>query len=521
VYEKTALFQPKKEDSKSLFDFEDRLGEIKHFKTLVENTDAFLRHFNDQLDHYLSQRVGGGAASAAPPTPPSQLTPYIAIHPDTDCLGREADLKRLDDAMARPARAVVVWAMGGTGKTTLAKAWLQRVKDRYKHWAWIEIARQDDQTDRSSRLVDAIAWHPELAEHLGLRLEDVKEPEERFRRVMTALRRLDGPNLLVIDNAGDEVAHPSILAQLPLPPQWHVLLTSRSRLNGCDIVTLNQLKPEDAAKLFRRYYERNCTNAEVDALLQEVQYHTLTVELIAKTLREHFKRLSLSEMTDKLRRRQLADPDLQRRIAIHHSREEVEVYNHLLVTFQCTDLGEAERLLLARMAALPPGGAYSAEELEEWFKLEPAERRALHETLRALERKGWLNGSDDGLFSLHRMVQQAVLYQLRPGEAALQPLLEAFTQKIAFNVGTNFAQLFRWIPFGEHILDVLPEEERKRKAVSDLMNNLGIVLKEAGRYERARVLLEQALAVWLKTLGEEHPYVAMARKRLEALGGAD
>ncbi len=492
VYEKTAPFRPKEDDAASLFDFRNRLREIGHYPTQAEDADEMLLHFNRQLADRYDRRSGHPDGVKIP----QALTSYAPIDPATECIGREADLQRLKDALARTSRTVIVNGLGGMGKTTLAKAWFQSVKDQYDHWAWIEVSGEAGQT-HALGVVEAIAFHPHLAENLGLSFEEKEEPLARYRKVMNALRRLEGRGLLVIDNAGSDMEAADIRGELPQPPRWQVLLTNRSELKGYDHVSLGHLEPPYAMALFRQYYTEPCTDDEVQTLLKELGYHTLSIELVAKTLQEHFGTLSIATMTEKLRRRQLDDPDLQRRISLQHSKEETEVYTHLLVTFQCVGLSEAEQLLLARMAALPPDGAYTAGELEEW--LQPtAGRKTLHEALSRLARQGWLSQSQDNRFGLHRMIQQAVLYQLRPSMTELGVLVETFTQKLSFDIGTNFTLLFPWIPYAEQVLAVLPEEEREQVAVGKLLNNLGEVCRNLGDYARARDLLEASLSSALK-----------------------
>lgn len=365
---------------------------------------------------------------------PRQLTRYAPISPQ-ECIGRASDQLRLGDALNQSSKVVLVNGLGGIGKTTLAKAWLQPVLPRYKHFAWIEVRGNDDKS--IATFVETVAYHPDLAQNLQLSFAEKEPPESRFREIMNALRQLEGPNLLVIDNAGLDMNQKEIREQLPLPPSWQVLLTARSRLHGYEAVLLDKLKPDDAARLFRQHFTGECPNEALDALLQEIDCHTLTVELLAKTLQNHLGSLSIVEMTAKLRRRELADDALQRRIELNHSEEETAVYVHLLSSFDVAGLGAEERLLLARLAALPPGGAYAAASLEEWMQIPEAERPAMQETLLGLERKGWLTMNADHSFTLHRMIQQAVLYQLQPGLEALGVLVDSFAEKLYADVSTN------------------------------------------------------------------------------------
>jgi len=300
----------------------------------------------DRLRDDVLAAIGQGG-----PRIPRQLTAYAPIDPDEECIGREQDLKTLADALQRSPRVVVVNGLGGIGKTTLAKTWFQAASAEYDHFAWIELSSGDER--QRSSFVERIAYHPELIPALGLVLGEKEPPPARFQAVMLALRQLEGRNLLVVDNAGADLEAGEIRAQLPLPPRWKVLVTSREKLNGYEQMQLDRLAPGHAAALFRKHYSGPCTDAELETLLTEVDCHTLTVELLAKTLRHHLGSLSPGELTAKLRRRELADTELQRRIRSNHSDEETEIYLHLLATFDCAGLDAAERLLLDRFAALP------------------------------------------------------------------------------------------------------------------------------------------------------------------------
>ncbi|MEZ4985323.1 MAG: tetratricopeptide repeat protein [Saprospiraceae bacterium] len=446
---------------------------------------------------------------------PRQLTPYWPIDPVEDCIGRAADLQRLAAALETSPKVVVVNGLGGIGKTTLLKAWLQGVVQQYDHFVWLELRGDENESgQRGASLMDTVAWHPTLATNLQLQLPDNTPVHDRFVAVMNALRALEGRNLMVIDNAGTELENPTLRGHLPLPPTWQVVLSARSRLNGYTPVPLDRLTPAAAAELFSKHYTYACEAADLTNLLEEIGYHTLTIELLAKTLQNHYGRLTLPQLTAKLRTRQLADPQLQRRISTHHSPEETEVYIHLLTAFDCSGVDADERRLLAQWCGLPPGGFYAAPDIEDWLQIEEAQVRTLHETMKRLAHKGWLLTDDNNHNGLHRMMQQALTYQLAPGWEEWSALVATFTQKMDFDTATNFTQLFPWIPFGEHILDSLPPKDQEREEVSELMNNVGITYLNMGDYTRARDLLEAALASDLKNFGADHPNVAVTQSNL-------
>jgi hypothetical protein len=64
-----------RDDLKSLWAFEDRLQELKHYKTEYANTDALLRHFGDQLDKLAAKGFMEVAPVESAPAPPPASGP--------------------------------------------------------------------------------------------------------------------------------------------------------------------------------------------------------------------------------------------------------------------------------------------------------------------------------------------------------------------------------------------------------------------------------------------------------------
>jgi tetratricopeptide (TPR) repeat protein len=446
---------------------------------------------------------------------PRQLTPYAPISVEDECLGRSNELEGLQRAVSQAAKVVLLNGLGGIGKTTLAKAWLQTAlsKNGYQHFAWIEVGGQDN-TQSARSLLETIAFHPTLAKNLQLPLAENAPLEQRFTEIMNALRQLKGPNVLVIDNAGEELGNADIRAELPMPPEWHVLLTSRNQLHGFTPFPLDKLEKTAATALFQKHYTAPCTEAEINAFLQEIDYHTLSIELLAKTLQNHYGTLKLPELTTRLQKQELNNPDLQRRISLNHSKEETAVYKHLLTAFSCATLNDKEQQMLARCCALPPGQSYTATELLDWCQVTDDEKAAFLDTLQSLIQKGWLNMSLDGQCDMHRMVQQAVWYQLQPDFEVLEVLVNSFTQKMDSDTSTNFTLLFPWRLFGAQLMLCLPEQEQHNGRLGNLMNNMGIVYLNLGEYNKARELLEAALNAAVKNFGPEHPTVTVRQSNL-------
>ena len=420
--------------------------------------------------------------------------------PKTDCIGRETELAELHQKLSSSPKVALVRGLGGIGKTTLAMAYVAIHQDKYQHLAW--ITQGDD-------LISTVALDQSLALSLEMPFQAGEDLSSRFVQLLQALRAIPGPNLLVIDNATAQVSDREIFSQLPKAPNWKVLVTSRQDLPDFVVMELQVLRPEAALKLFRLYYSKG-SDAEVMELLQEIGYHTLTTELLAKTLQRKKGLLSVPKLLETLRKRQLDDPKLAEKLWARHSGEERGVFQYLMRLYELADLSAQEVWVLQQFAVLPALPLEVAM-LAEWLKQDAEE---LNQLLADLADRGWLSSQDEG-YVVHRLVQELIFYKQAPGAEELDALLEAMSRKMSQDTSGNpVTDNFPWLPYAEKVavhfagLEDLPEK------VSTLWNNLAIVLQDLGGYTRAAQLLQSALDSAMRNFGKQHPNVARSQANL-------
>ncbi len=323
------------------------------------------------------------------------------------------------------------------------------------------------------------------------------------------MQQLPGRNLLVIDNAQEQVAQKEVYEQLPGLPHWRVLLTTRLSLGGFDQMRLDTLDPEAARALFRTHYTGSYTAEELDNFLEEIGYHTLSIELLARLLDKLNGLLSLAELTEALQKKELDDPDLQERVWVQHAGEERAIFLHLMKAFELSRLEEKELWLLKQFVVLPVE-PYPVEMLAEFLGEKPL---ALNKLLNGLASKGWLTQFEDKRFAIHRLIRQVVEYQLQPVYTDLEALVEAMIGKMGQDAYTNpITDNFPWVRFAEALASHLQKEGHER--VAELQNNLSVVYRNLGEYARARDLLEAALQSDLENFGPGHPTVSIRQSNL-------
>lgn len=495
-------------DIQTMLDFKDRLIELGHFHSTYSNTDNLLFQFNKQLDKLFPYQVERENTKRDWST--RRLT-NIPRH-DEEIIGREDSVKDLEKLLLSSKKVVLMNGLGGIGKTTMAKLYIQHYEQNYDHIVWIDVKSQDTGSDSDMTIAEAFAYNEVLCKHLGLEFSN--EPLiEKFKIIVNALSNISGKNLIIIDNAREDLNDPDTKNIIPGPPNWQVIVTSRLSFNGFQEYEVEHLTEEHALKLFKTYYHKESEEEGIKELLKEISFHTLTIEMLAKTLAFPGQKLSIREVIKRLKNKQLDSEDLQRKIESAHSEKETEIYVHLIQTFNLLPLTDYDKWVMKNFAFLLPR-QYVVEEIEILFGSEkPTDQKQLQEGLYTLAKKGWLKYTDEG-YGMHRMIQQMVHYQLSPKLKDIEVLIDKLTHFLNFDSSTNFSKIFFLIPYGEHILSQLRNEDITSSKIGPLQNNLGIVTLNSGQHEKARNLLEAALNNSVKNFGESHPSVATLQSNL-------
>ncbi len=274
-----------------------------------------------------------GSIPVLPPVPPPDLSPgHLPPHalpkielsklPQTsrEFLGREAELKLLDDAWSETGRThvVVLVAAGGVGKTSLVKRWLDRLKadgwrgaQRVYGWSFFSQGTSEDhQASDDPFLTDAlrrfaVEYDPKLSSWDKGRLLAGAVARSRTLLVLDGLEPLQHPP----GPLGGELRAPgvqSLLRQLVAAghPGLGVVTTretikdleehERTRDHPAGAVLkhgLDNLSEADGARLLHRLGVRRAGAADIsenDVELRqasrEVHGHALTLTLLGRYL---------------------------------------------------------------------------------------------------------------------------------------------------------------------------------------------------------------------------------------------
>ena len=433
---------------------------------------------------------------------PKYLTELPTI--DDEIIGREDELAALYSTLETSQRVVLMNGMGGIGKTTTAIAFANRHKDEYAHIAWIEQLG-DFSIDLTTNKV--------LTTNLDLTPSGDTSADAKL--ILNALSNIGGKSLLILDNGNEQLQQ--FKGYLPKAPDWHVLITSRQDLAFAKRMPLDFLSEDEALHLFYNHYDWERNDEVAKGILRTIDYHTLTVEILAKTA-QNLEIKSLKKMATLLKERGIKIGKPVDFSTVAHSKEEQTRYlfPYLEAIFQLPDINEAEAYLLKQFIGLPPT-FFKWEEITALLQISEEEETIWDDQIIArntLKKKGWLIYDEKlKVYKMHRIVQDVLEEKLKPTYEDLENLIDSISDSLSIDQAKdNPVDKFPFVIFGERILQVIHNQTNENFTV--FQSNLALVYKDLGDYKQARDLLKVALHSDIRNFGQDHPSTAIRRSNL-------
>lgn len=341
--------------------------------------------------------------------------PYLESNftmPVNNCfIGRTQELKELEEKL-RVSSHVFLQGIGGNGKTLIAMQYAWKHRAEYDH---ILFAKYNGSF--SQLLCD------DFSIPIG-NLSTEEYSENYAQRKFGILRELcNNRVLLILDNCDFEDV--SALEDW-LNLSCHMIITSRMQLsdNLNDTIIVSGLREAEA--LFKHYCTRQFNQEDQDCickLIDYIAYHTMTVELLAKLMRDSsvapkyvYERFIAADANSlpEHRIRNVKDANYQNR----------SVNSYMDILFALFDFSEEEKLLLQSLALLADQAFYRPLFLK-WcpFVKESALNRLIY--------KGWIQEDRSfELLLLHPIIMDRLLLHLSPDAGTMDKLLVNLTDKL-------------------------------------------------------------------------------------------
>lgn len=473
----------------------------------------------DELTKYMEAELGP-IRERVKELPHLELPPSSALQ-STGFVGRELELAEIQSRFAQGDRLVILTGLGGMGKTELA------VRFGREHPGLVYFVRFDTSFTRTlANMVHGIC--PKLHEE-ELRLEE----SILVKKVQTMLERSNSDDLLIIDNVDSDI---SSLSQLQADPGYKTILDLPLKLlmtTRSDVPRAIPVKPMPEEPLFEifRNHGTELTEAEMRELIRAVNGHTLTIDLIARTLADNWVPVSAQEMLDAIVNSTLSEEDFPEvGTDYNNDPEQLHIYQRLRSVFQVAKIPEMEQQLLKLATLLPETGM----DMRLFRKALPNE---LLRTLPEVGRRGWLS-AEQKILTIHPVIRLVCQTELQPKEADCEAFLEKLWEQYdpkqhRPNHYSQMAELFtlahdrlgkhhgRWLNWAGILLNdlaqsqklhdlyhtrlLLLEEDLPKDSteIATVYNYYGISLGELGHYSLALEYSQKALSIRKTVLLED------------------
>ena len=436
-------------------------------------------------------------------------------------VGREAELEAIRRRFDGGADEVYLTGLGGMGKTELA------IHYGLHHRGTVYFARFDTSFTRT---LAKMAQHiqPPLPE------EELRKPEKELAdTVLKLLEESSSADLLILDNVDGEQ---QTLAELQADPAFKSIRSLRLRrlmTTRSEAPRAISVKAMEAEPLFEIFHNHGAelTEAEMRELIQAVNNHTLTVDLIARTLNgKGWRKVTAENMLTALRGN-LKDQKY-RKIATDYNQStaQAQIYQHLSVVFDLSGMSSGSKTVMACATLLPEGGMEG-----ECFGLSLREEE--QDALDTLLERGWLE-MKGGLLTIHPVIRLVCRTELAPTDEDcgefLDRLWEQYDEKQYLpSQYTQMAELFtiahdrlgkhhgRWLNRAGILLNGLRQYQQlhdlyhpRIKALEEVLpanstelaaacNYYGLALNTLGHYSDALTYSQKALTIRQAELPED------------------
>ena len=492
-------------DVKDGFSFEPSRDVWDIAKLVTQLAGLDMVHLNG-VDAYLEEQFGAIGELTAP-----MDLPILSALDEFSFLGREEELVQIGRRFEENKQFVFLSGLGGMGKTELAVRFAQT------RWGGESYFVGYTKSWKQTVLENIAPWIPELNR------ED-QNNERIYRDAMAALRDRSAEELLILDNADQEAASLTQLKRELSGLKMRVIITTRTDYERA--IDVARLHREELHQLFEQH-ESEATNAERDALIDAVESHTLTVDLMARALRPGRRAATAEKLLNNLSDSTIKKVDT----AYPGGMKQARINEHLRTVFKVSELPEEETALLRCATLLPESGMGDA-----LFLVPFEDREAADDLLQSLIDKGWLIWKDE-LLKIHPVIRLVCREELKPTDENCGAFLDRMWEQYDpddydKDRYRQLAELFtaaaealsdrdgEWVlrastillelgeakkarTYCEEIVRKLENNKRDSKKLAYAYNNLGAAHRDIGEYGKALEYMLKGMEIRKRISGED------------------
>lgn len=380
--------------------------------------------------------------------------------------------------------SVLLYGIGGIGKTEMAKSVLKKI-----------YSLPCDVTG-----IYQIAWvtytNGNLKDSLIEALPDAKrniDRDDAWEYICNKIQTQREKLLIVIDNVETIEQDQDIerLGDLPC----RILVTSRTEnIGGLHRRHVGRLPEDDCRRIFYHYYVGNHDNYYLDKILVLIEYHTVMLELLAKTANMEEK--TLPEFYKLLVEKGFRMSNEE--VGSHHPllQSEKRVTEQLKILFTISKCRIQDKDLLCQLSVIP-AIPFQYKVVRNWIEIQHKSQ------LEYLVKTGWLK-SDGKLVStyiMHSVIASAIRFQNEDHlYEKCRYVIHSITKEMECGEQDHGSEKAYLIPFSWSISDVLRNHLCDEQD-AEFLTNLAYIYYDIGNYDNAYLFFQRALKIDVQVSG--------------------
>lgn len=361
---------------------------------------------------------------------------YGFVYNNANFVGRENELRQIETIFSSGQQVLFLSGMGEIGKTELAKRYAYLYGEEYRTIVFVPYQGSIVQTVCGED-IHIHNVHREQSE------EGLETEEEYFERKLKILKeQTTKDDLIILDNF-DVEEDENLERFLECPCRF--LITTREDFRDYDFCQIDVQQMEninDVEALFAVYNPRSYEEeerGEIREILKLVEYHTMTVELIAKYLREAEEEPYV--LLEKMR--MIEGITGTEEVSVKHRKDRKmqnqKVQEHLKALFDLSGFSNVQLELMQSLSLL----GYVRIARETFLSYVPL--AGAKEALDKLIRLGWVehNKKTDKI-SLHQIILDLVYHDSKPTAESCPAITEKMTAYARKDLESSALDGVRW-----------------------------------------------------------------------------
>ncbi len=356
---------------------------------------------------------------------PKKLTP-VPISKSYNVFGVDELLQQIHSTLEKQNKINIYTQYPCLGKTTLGLSYVAKYEDDYDHIAYVPFM-----TDIEMSFITP------FMRGMNFKIDERVSLDENYENLVRILSKIEGKNLLILDNVVISFDKLSFFARLTYLEDdlknWKIILLSNAPLDGYNDLELPFPDTQQAKKIFKFFYKKEKNNELIENFLRKVNNNPALIHLFAKNL-STTPDLSLTKLLELLESYETKIYRFANYLKFFNDKIKTRIsfwlkYVLAIFEYQLPNFSDLQKRILTFFAAMPLK-PYDIETLKEIMNIPEDQTDEFGNAIIDLISQGWLDSDRDGIYT-YSLIAVILHKKLKPTVKKVGSYIEFLYRKLS------------------------------------------------------------------------------------------